>query len=84
MAWICVATLSGNDDRSGNAVVERRKANTMPHSQTSQMAVGDLAAGLDPWREIRGAVVVRQSDNDATTIGSKPSQELNRLFYRHP
>jgi len=79
-----MAALSWNDDRSRNSVVERRKAGAMPNGQTCQMAIGDLAAGLDPLRKIRGAVVVRQSDNDATTIGSKPSQELNRLSYRHP
>ncbi len=79
-----MAASSWNDDRSGNSVVERSKACAMPDSQTGQMAVGDLAASLDPLWEIRGAVVVRQSDHDATTIGSKPRQEPDRLSHRHP
>lgn len=80
---ISVAALCRDDDRPGNSVVERSEAGSMPYGQTGQMPVGDLAAGLDPLREIRGAVVVRQSDNDASTIGSKPSQESNRLPHRH-
>lgn len=56
----------------------------MSHRQTDQMAVGNMATGLHPLREIRGAVLVRQLNDDATTIRSKTSQEPNRLSHRHP
>jgi len=81
---IRVAMSPGDDERSRNTVVERRKASSMSHSQPDQMAVGELAAGLHPLREIRGAVLIRQLNDDTTTSGSKPSQEPNRLSHRHP
>jgi hypothetical protein len=56
----------------------------MSLSQTGKMAVGDLTSGLNPLWEIRGAVLVGQLNDDATTIGSKPSQEPYRLSHRHP
>ena len=56
----------------------------MSNRQAGQMAVGDLTSGLHPPRKIRGAVFVGQLYDNATTIGSKPSQEPNRLLHRHP
>lgn len=75
---------SGDDGRAGNAVVERHKPRTMSNRQTCQMAVGHLATVLYPLREIRCSVIIRHLNDDATTIGSKPSQEPNRVFHRHP